>query len=324
MLGDVGPVGGRQVRGDAGIADAPATGYGEDTTVVYGDGTTAANVNVTPNTHALARQFAFGDNAFVDSDVSSDGHRWLVGVAPDEFDETAIAATYGGRQDFRIDQSPEAAVGRRGFFESNSALAPEDYPEAGSIWDGFARAGTTFRNYGEGYEQAGIYERSGYEPTGARLPLNIPMPGPLFANTDRSYPTYNLNISEQYRYEEFAKEFKTNYVDGGQDLPAFTNVYFPVDHTAGPRPDRGYRSRASYVADDDYALGRLVDLVSHSKYWSSTAIVVTEDDAQDGLDSVDAHRTIQLVISPWAKPPTSPTITRRSRRSRRSRRPSTC
>jgi YVTN family beta-propeller protein len=301
VLGDLGSVGGRTVRGDASVANAPATGYGSNTTVVYADGTTASGVNVTPNAHALARQFAFGDNAYVDSDVSADGHRWLVGVAPDEFVETAVPATYGGRQDFRIDQTPEAAVGRRGFFESNSASDPNDYPEAGSIWDGFARAGTRFRNYGEGFEHAGIYERAGYEPTGARLPLNIPMPEPLFENTDRNFPTYNLNISEQWRYEEFAREFRAKYLNGGEDLPQFVNVYFPVDHTAGPRPDRGYPSRASYVADDDYALGRLVELVSHSKYWSSTAIVVTEDDAQDGLDTVDAHRTVQLVISPWAK-----------------------
>ncbi len=301
VLGDLGTVGNRQVNGSPAVANAPVTGYGSHTTVLYDDGTTASDVNVTPNHHALARQFTVSDNGYVDSDVSSDGHRWLVGVAPGEFDETAIAATYGGRQDFRIDQSPQAALGRRGFFESNASLDPNDYPEAGSIWDGFARAGTTFRNYGEGFEQAGIYERAGYEPTGARLPVNIPMPGPLFHNTDRTFPTYNLNISEQYRYEEFAREFRAKYLEGGQALPQFLNVYFPVDHTASPNRARGYPSRASYVADNDYALGRLVDLVSHSKYWPSTAIVVTEDDAQDGLDTVDAHRTIQLVISPWVK-----------------------
>jgi YVTN family beta-propeller protein len=301
VLGDLGTVGGKAVHGDPSLANAPGMGFGEHATVIYGDGRTEANVNVTPNHHALARQFAVSDNAYVDSDVSSDGHRWLVGVAPNQFAETSVAATYGGRQDFRIDQTPDAAVGRRGFFESNSSLQPEDYPEAGSIWDGFARAGTTFRNYGEGYEQAGIYEGQGMEPTGARLPVNIPMPGPLLANTDRSFPTYNLNISEQYRYEEFAREFRSKYVNGGEDLPQFTNVYFPVDHTAWPQPWRGYPAAASYVADNDYALGRLVDLVSHSKYWASTAIVVTEDDSQSGVDTVDAHRTIQLVISPWAR-----------------------
>jgi YVTN family beta-propeller protein len=301
VLGDLGTVGGRPVNGDPALASAAGLGYGEHATVVFGDGTTAADVDVTPNHHALARTFAVGDNAYVDSDVSADGHRWLVGVAPDEYVETSTAASYGGRQDYREDLSPEAAPGRRAFFESNSSVSPEDYPEAGSIWENFARNGTSFRNYGEGFELSGIREGAGLEPTGARLPLNIPMPGPLLGNTDRSYPTYNTNISDQFREDEFEHELATRFGPAGQELPAFTNVYFPNDHGAGPNAARGYPSRASYIADNDLALGRLVDTVSHSRWWRDTAIVVTEDDAQDGLDHVDAHRTVLLVISPWVK-----------------------
>lgn len=301
VFGDLGTIGGRPVTGDPALASQPGLGYGEHTTVVFGDGTTAADVDVTPNHHALARQFAVGDNAYVDSDVSADGHRWLVGVAPDEYVETSTNASYGGRQDYREDLSADAAPGRRAFFESNSSLSPEDYPEAGSVWENLERNGTSFRNYGEGFELSGIREGAGLEPSGARLPLNIPIPGPLFRNTDRSFPTYNTNISDQYREDELERELQTRFGAGGEDLPAFTNVYFPNDHGAGPNAARGYPSRASYVADNDLALGRLVDAVSHSRWWRSTAIVVTEDDAQDGLDGVDAHRTVLLVISPWVR-----------------------
>ncbi len=301
VLGDLGTIGGRRVNGDPAVANQPGVGYGEKTTVVYGDGTTAEDVDATPNHHALARQFAVSDNAYADSDVSADGHRWLVGVAPDEYVETSTNASYGGRQDYREDLSADAAPGRRAFFESNSSLSPEDYPEAGSIWENFDRSGTSFRNYGEGFELSGIREGPGLEPTGARLPLNIPMPDALFRNTDRNFPTYNTNISDQYREDEFERELETRFGPGGEALPQFMNVYLPNDHGAGPNAARGYPSRASYIADNDLALGRLVDTLSHSRWWRDTAIVVTEDDAQDGTDTVDAHRTVMLVISPWVK-----------------------
>jgi len=126
------------------------------------------------------------------------------------------------------------------------------------------------------------------------------MPAPLFERTDRNFPTYNTNIPDQYRADEFERDFTARYL-AAEELPPFVNIYFPNDHTAGPRPAAGYPSRASYVADNDLALGRVVDLVSHSKYWASTAIFVTEDDSQDGVDHVDAHRSLLLVISPWTK-----------------------
>src|SRR5262245_20669319 len=171
---------------------------------------------VTPNHHALARRFAHSDNFYMDSDVSADGHRWLVGVAPNEFVETSWPASYGGRRDFRY--APDTAPGRLGFTESNSALAPEDYPEAGSIWEHLYRNGIEFYNYGEGFEFAGIDESAGLEPTGARLPVNVPMPAPLFERTDRNFPTYNTNIPDQYRADEFERDFTARYL-AGAELP---------------------------------------------------------------------------------------------------------
>jgi hypothetical protein len=138
-------------------------------------------------------------------------------------------------------------------------------------------------------------------PTGLREAVNIPMPEVLFENTSRSYATFNTNISDQYRFEQFQREFELRYASGREPLPQFLYIWLPNDHTAKPRPEDGYLYRASYVADNDLALGKLVELFSHSPFWKGMAIFVTEDDAQDGRDHVDAHRSLLLVISPYAR-----------------------
>jgi hypothetical protein len=124
----------------------------------------------------------------------------------------------------------------------------------------------------------------------------------LFKNTSRSYPTFNTSIPDQYRFEQFKQEFETRYGRGKKPLPRFIYIWLPNDHTAKPRPQDGYPYRASYVADNDLALGKLVQLFSHSRYWGRMAIFVTEDDAQSGQDHVDAHRSLLLVISPRSRP----------------------
>ncbi|MGH9453386.1 MAG: phosphoesterase, partial [Terriglobia bacterium] len=129
-----------------------------------------------------------------------------------------------------------------------------------------------------------------------------PMPEVLFENTSRSYPTFNTNISDQYRLKQFENEFNLRYASGKDPLPQFLFIWLPDDHTADPRPADGYPYRASYVADNDLALGKLVELFSHSIYWKDMAIFVTEDDAQSGTDHVDAHRSILMTISPYARP----------------------
>ena len=148
---------------------------------------------------------------------------------------------------------------------------------------------------------AGDDEGPGLEPTGVRESVNIPMPQVLFENTSRSYPTFNTNISDQYRFQQFRSEFEIRYASGKEPLPQFMFIWLPDDHTAEPRPAEGYPYRASYVADNDLALGKIVELFSHSAFWKDTAIFVTEDDAQDGTDHVDAHRSLLLVISPYAR-----------------------
>jgi hypothetical protein len=136
---------------------------------------------------------------------------------------------------------------------------------------------------------------------GLRLGINLPLSGPLYENTSRTYPTFNTSISDQYRFEQFKKEFEERYEQGQQQLPQFIYIWLPNDHTAEPRPEDGYAYHASYVADNDLALGKIIDLLSHSRFWPEMAVFITEDDAQNGHDHVDAHRSVLLVVSPFSR-----------------------
>jgi hypothetical protein len=155
-------------------------------------------------------------------------------------------------------------------------------------------------NYGEGLEIEGNAEIPGAQPEGQRLFLNAPLPKPVFEASDRRYPTFNLGIPDQFRVNEFGRDFRLKLVAG--KVPALIVIRLPNDHTADPRPADGYPYRASFVADNDLALGKIVAFLSKTSIWKDTALFVTEDDAQSGVDHVDAHRSILLVASPWVKP----------------------
>jgi DNA-binding beta-propeller fold protein YncE len=291
VFGDFKSVDGERVNGDPGLAQ-----YGDDATVSGKGEPTYEHVHVSPNHHALAQRFGLSDNYYVDSDVSVDGHHWLVGNYPNTQFESAWPAAYGGQLKFEPDQN---APGRLQI--GSTSPAPEDFLEAGSLWEHLAGHGITFRNYGESLELSGYREEGGMEPTGVRESVNVPMPEVLFQNTSRTYPTFNTSIPDQYRFEQFKHEFDTRYVSGKEPLPQFICIWLPNDHTAKPRPKDGYPYGASYVGDNDLALGKLVQLFSHSPYWKNMAIFVTEDDAQGGRDHVDAHRSVLLVISPYSR-----------------------
>jgi DNA-binding beta-propeller fold protein YncE len=280
-------------------ADPSLTEYGSNVTVKgrAKEGTLSVeHADVTPNHHALARRFAISDNFYVDGDVSVDGHHWLVNNYPNEMFEASWPSAYGGKFDFKPDDD---APGRVEIGACNPW--PETYLEAGSLWEHLSRSKISFRNYGEGFEMGGDDESAALEPTGVRLSTNLPMPEVLFENTSHSYPTFNLNISDQYRFQQFKSEFDVRFADTqNTPLPQLLFIWLPNDHTADPRPQEGYPYRASYVADNDLALGKLVELFSHGPYWKDTAIFVTEDDAQGGTDHVDAHRSVLMIISPYA------------------------
>jgi YVTN family beta-propeller protein len=246
------------------------------------------------NHNALARQFTVSDNFYMQPEASGVGHRWLVGVQPN----TLMQMTYSVGWKFK---AASTAPGRRYAMESNGSLIPEDYPEAGAMWDHLARAGIPFRNYGEGFEFPGVEEGENERPTGAREVVNIPMPKVLYDNTCREFPVFNMNIPDQYRAAKFIEDVDNRFVQGKEPFPSFLNIALCNDHGTDPRPDRGYPYVASWMADNDLALGRIVEYLSHTPWWRSMVIFVTEDDAGGEPDHVDAQRSVLLMISPWGK-----------------------
>lgn len=255
---------------------------------------TLNDVPVMVNHNALARQFTVSDNFYMEPEASGVGHRWLVGVQPDNL----MQMTYTLGWSFN---EKSTAPGRRYSMGSNGSLMPEDYPEAGSMWEHLARHGIAFRNYGEGFEFPGVKEDENENPTGGREVVNVPMPKVLFDNTSFEYPIFNTNIPDQYRAHWFMKDVEQRFLSGKDKFPSFINIAICNDHGASRRADKGYPYLASYMADNDLALGRIVEFLSHTPYWKNMAIFVTQDDAGGEPDSVDAQRSVLLLISPWAK-----------------------
>lgn len=280
---------------------------GEPSLARYGAGVTFSNkdktrtvseATVMPNHLALAERYALADNFYCDSDVSSDGHRWLQGTYPNEWLETGVPATYGGGRDIKFESQ---APGTLAFTSSSAGVYPEDYNEAGSLWDHFARHGVDYFNFGLGLEFGTTVEDRAYKHIGQLYVVNYPVSGNLLERSSRLYPTWNMAIPDQFRADMFIQDFTERWMGPDKNLPSFLSVYLPDDHGSKERPEEGYPFRESYMADNDLALGRLVEFLSHTRYWKDMAVVVTEDDPQDGRDHIDAHRSLMLIISPYAK-----------------------
>jgi hypothetical protein len=271
--------------------------YGENASFHNHAGTDSVqNATVMSNHLKLAREFAISDNFYVDSDVSADGHRWLVNTYPNEWVETSTPASYGGNRTFR---SNSKAPGVYAMNSYAGAIYPEDYNEAGSMWDHLERHGIDFYNFGFSV----MFEPASYQPdyndTGARYYINFPVPQPIFERSSRSYPTYNMAIPDQFRIDQFISEFTDKWLNGPDPMPSLITVIIPNDHGADDRPEAGYPFRESYMTDNDLAVGRIVEFLSHTPYWENMMIVITEDDAQNGVDHIDAHRSLLMVISPY-------------------------
>jgi hypothetical protein len=184
---------------------------------------------------------------------------------------------------------------------SAGAIYPEDYNEAGSMWDHLERHGVDFFNFGFSIMfEPGVYD-SEYKYEGIRHYINYPLPQPIWDRTSKQYPTYNLAIPDQFRIDQFKKEFEEKWMNGQVTMPSLITVIVPNDHGAGERADAGYPFFESYMADNDLAVGRIVEYLSHTPYWKHMLIVITEDDAQNGVDHVDAHRSLLMLASPWVK-----------------------
>ena len=255
-----------QVLGDI------STGNGDPSLVQFGR-------EVTPNHHALAETYVLLDNYYAPGDQSALGHRWCTqGYAGDWVHK------YGnGRNDL-----------------NPMLFAPSDF-----LWDNAKAHGLSVRVYGErgvstvappAATWTDIYndwKSEAGKVTIAASPAVLGLRGIYHPR----YAGFNTRITDQRRADEFLKEFAEFEKDG--NLPRLSVLLLPQDHTNGTAP--GYPTPRACVADNDLALGRIVEAISRSRYWKDSAIFVTEDDAQNGLDHVDGHRTVGLVISPWTR-----------------------
>jgi hypothetical protein len=241
--------------------------------------------DVTPNHHALAETFVLMDNFYCSGILSADGHQWT-----DEAYVTDYIEKFFG--DFT----------RSYPYDGDDALA---YASSGFIWDNVLNHGLTFRDYGEFVDAiiepkdatfTDIYHDflNGTKKIKIRAEANLEQLKPYICPTFIGFPE---KVPDVYRAAEFIKELQE--FEKNDNFPNFIIMLLPNDHTSGTRP--GLPTPRAAVADNDLALGRIVEAISQSKFWKETCIFVTEDDPQAGLDHVDGHRTVGLVISPYTK-----------------------
>ncbi|MDB6125798.1 MAG: hypothetical protein JWQ71_4791 [Pedosphaera sp.] len=227
---------------------------------------------VTPNHHHIARDFVLLDNFYVESEVSADGHEWTMGAYATDYVEKTWPLTYGHNGKGKYPYPSEG-----GFFIAS--------PANGYLWDRAREAGVSYRSYGE-------FIASAKEGRPARAKVKT-----LEGHFDPLYRGFDLDYPDAKRAERFIQELKRFESEG--EMPRLQIIRLPNDHTHGVSP--GAFTPTAYVGDNDLAFGTLVEAVSHSKFWPQTAIFVVEDDAQNGSDHVDAHRTIAFAISPYIK-----------------------
>jgi len=260
-----------QVFGDIAEADG-------DTSIVFFGKT------VTPNNHALAERYGIWDRFFVNAEVSADGHIWSTGAYAPDYVEKTVESNYSGR-------------GRTYDYEgANKDVVPKDgddvsAPAAGYIWDLVAAKHLALRDYGEYVVENGRTAEEGqwHGPAQGDKPA-------LAKNTNPDFPAFDLTIQDQKRADIWIAELQ-KYVQQGS-MPAFEIMHLGDDHTAGAMP--GMHTPRAMVADNDYALGRMVEALSKTPFWKTSVIFVLEDDAQAGADHVDSHRSPVLVISPYS------------------------
>ncbi|MCU1385506.1 MAG: hypothetical protein JWL71_4203 [Acidobacteria bacterium] len=236
--------------------------------------------DVTPNAHALAQNFVVFDNFYVDADVSYNGHAYSTAAYASDFVERmwqTIAANRGGLY------LAEGGGAMRNPFGNLSA------PAGGYIWDYARRANVSVRSYGE------FVEHTSRSVTGDVVAI-ASVPG-LAGLVAPSYAGWDLDITDAKRADNWLQEFRQYEATG--TLPQLNIIRLPNDHTAGAKP--GAPTPRAMVADNDVALGRIVEAISGSQYWKDSALFIVEDDAQAGPDHVDSHRSVLLVASPFAK-----------------------
>ena len=281
-----------QVLGDVkkGNGDASLTLFGRE---------------VTPNQHALAENFVLLDNFYVCAEVSPDGWNWSTSGFAEEYTQRTVPENYSERRQSARPPARSYDYEGENRGEAVSLSGKLDVAESpgGYLWDDAAKHGMTYRNYGSYLTYTGDQPNKPalightcpdfapfnmkYADSDAWMTLGLPSPGQADYGPDKM-PS---------RFSAWKREFD-GFVQNGA-LPAFELVRLPRDHTAGTTP--GYNTPQAMAADNDYAVGEIAQAVSHSPFWKNTAIFVVEDDAQNGPDHVDCHRSTAYVISAYVR-----------------------
>jgi len=242
-------------------------GNGDPDLVLFGE-------EVTPNHHKLARQFVLLDNFYVNSDVSEDGLYWTTAAIASDSNQRTWPMEYAGRTHADYGDTLEGARSAPGEF----------------LWNKAAEAGVSFYNYG-------FFAKNLPHPPDSGIQISDVADPVLKPNTNYNFRQHDRTFSDIDRIQVFLKDLAGWEKTG--DMPQLIVMTIGNDHTEGMRP--GIRSPISCVADNDQSVGVMVEGLSKSRFWSSTAMFVLEDDAQDGADHVDSHRSLAYVISPYAK-----------------------
>ncbi len=312
-----------QIFGDLKKDGNPA-GNGDPKLAMYGEA-------ITPNQHKLALQFGVLDNFYDSAEISGDGHVWSNAAIGTDYLEKTWQQGYRGSQR-TYDYEGMVADG----YPLLQKIPDVNEPSSGYLWGNLAAHGKSYYHFGEYISSTFCNAAKVADPTqGAMLPggncsrnavapgetfppewgggvNKWPWPIPLMASNIATKPElvghfaveapdFNLNVPDQIRVEIFLRHLKTLIADkeqGKDTMPNFILLRLPDDHTAGTRP--GGPTPKSSVADNDLAVGRAVEAISHSPFWDDTAFCILEDDAQNGGDHVDAHRSIALIVSKYA------------------------
>jgi len=267
-----------QVLGDLSQADG-------DTSLVF------FPRKVTPNHHALAERFGIFDRFFVNAEVSADGHNWSTAAYATDYLEKTVQSVYSDRgrsYDYEGTNRTDEDLDRSG---AGLPIDDVNEPANGYLWDLAEKAHISLRNYGEfvvgvpAVKDGPAVSYRGIKPF-------------LVANTNPQFPGFDLHIQDQRRADIWIAELN-EFVQQGR-MPALEILRLPNDHTEGA--SAGRPTARAHMADNDLALGRVIEALSKTPFWKNTVVFVLEDDAQDGPDHVDSHRSPLLVISPWARP----------------------
>lgn len=237
------------------LGDIPE-GNGDPALTLFGE-------KITPNQHALAREFVLLDNFYVNGEVSADGHNWTMGAYATDFLEKTWPSSYGGRGgDYPGEGKREIANNKNGY-----------------LWANCQRNGVSYRSYAEFIDN------------------NIPTVSSLKNHYCKTYTGWDMNVRDTVRFTQWKNDFDS--LMAADALPQLTTLRFGNDHTQGLK--LGKPTPFAQVADNDLAVGLLVDYLSHSSIWKQTLVLIVEDDAQNGPDHVDAHRTTAYVAGAYVK-----------------------